>query len=47
VRESERSHLNRLVMDTERWEQTTAFYLDTDEHVSAFVKNFNLGFAIP
>ena len=47
VRESERSHLNWVVMDTDRWEQTTAFYLDGDEHVVAFVKNFNLGFAIP
>jgi len=47
VRESGRSHLNWVVMDTERWEQTTAFYLDTDAHVVAFVKNFNLGFAIP
>jgi type III restriction enzyme len=47
VRESERCHLNWLVMDTERWEQTTAFYLDGDDHVVALVKNFNLGFAIP
>lgn len=47
VRECERSHLNYVVADTERWEQTAAFYLDTDEHVIAFVKNFNLGFAIP
>jgi type III restriction enzyme len=47
VRESERSHLNWVVMDTEKWEQTAAFYLDSDEHVVGFVKNFNLGFAIP
>ncbi|MGH7266952.1 MAG: hypothetical protein ACREMB_19190 [Candidatus Rokuibacteriota bacterium] len=47
VRESGRSHLNWVVMDTERWEQTAAFYLDSDDHVVAFVKNFNLGFAIP
>ncbi|MBI3028452.1 MAG: DEAD/DEAH box helicase family protein [Candidatus Rokubacteria bacterium] len=47
VRESQRSHLNYVVMDTERWEQSAAFYLDTDPHVVAFVKNFNLGFAIP
>jgi type III restriction enzyme len=47
VRESERSHLSGVVMDTERWEQTAAFYLDSDEHVIAFVKNFNLGFAVP
>jgi type III restriction enzyme len=47
VRECERSHLNYVVADTEKWEQSAAFYLDTDEHVVAFVKNFNLGFAIP
>ncbi|MBI4610054.1 MAG: DEAD/DEAH box helicase family protein [Candidatus Rokubacteria bacterium] len=47
VRETQRSHLNYVVMDTDRWEQSAAFYLDTDPHVVAFVKNFNLGFAIP
>jgi type III restriction enzyme len=47
VRECERSHLNYVVADTERWEQSAAFYLDTDPHVLAFVKNFNLGFSIP
>lgn len=47
VKEAERSHLNYVVADTEKWEQSAAFYLDTDEHVVAFVKNFNLGFAIP
>jgi type III restriction enzyme len=47
VRESERSHLSGVVMDTDRWEQTAAFYLDSDQQVIAFVKNFNLGFAIP
>jgi type III restriction enzyme len=47
VRECEHSHLNYVVADTERWEQTAAFYLDSDGHVVAFVKNFNLGFAIP
>lgn len=47
VRECERSHLNYAVADTEKWEQSAAFYLDTDEHVVAFVKNFNLGFALP
>ncbi|MBZ0168323.1 restriction endonuclease [Candidatus Methylomirabilis lanthanidiphila] len=46
-RECERSHLNWVVADTEKWEQTAAFYLDSDKHVVAFVKNFNLGFAIP
>jgi type III restriction enzyme len=47
VKECERSHLNYVAADTEQWEQTAAFYLDSDPHVIAFVKNFNLGFAIP
>jgi predicted nucleotidyltransferase len=47
VRETQKSHLNFVVADTERWEQTAAFYLETDPHVSAYVKNFNLGFAVP
>lgn len=45
--ECERSHLNWVVADTEKWEQAAAFYLDSDGRVVAFVKNFNLGFAIP
>ncbi|MBI4594403.1 MAG: DEAD/DEAH box helicase family protein [Candidatus Rokubacteria bacterium] len=47
VKECSRSHLNYVVVDTAQWEQSAAFYLDTDEHVVSFVKNFNLGFAIP
>ena len=47
VRETQRSHLNFVVADTEKWEQTAAFYLETDPHVIAYVKNVNLGFAIP
>jgi predicted nucleotidyltransferase len=47
VREVERSHLNYVVADTGRWEQSAAFHLDRDEHVAAFAKNAGLGFAIP
>jgi type III restriction enzyme len=47
VREVERSHLNYVVADTDRWEQSAAFHLDRDEHVVAFAKNAGLGFAIP
>lgn len=43
----ERSHLNAVVADTEQWEQSAAFYLDTHPQVRAFVKNDRLGFAIP
>lgn len=47
VREAERCHLSYVVMDTGTWERTTAFYLDADPHVIAFVKNTSLGFSIP
>jgi predicted nucleotidyltransferase len=47
VRKAQRSPLNYLVMDTQQWEQSAAFYLDGDPHVRAFVRNVNLGFAIP
>lgn len=47
VRETECSHLNLVVADTAQWEQSAAFYLEIDPHVIAYVKNFNLGFAIP
>jgi type III restriction enzyme len=42
-----KSHVNAVVPDTKTWEQSAAYYLDTDEHVEAFVKNAGLGFAIP
>ena len=47
VREITRSHLNYIVADTKRWEQSAAYYLDTNEAVRSFVKNAGLGFAIP
>jgi type III restriction enzyme len=47
VREVNRSHLNYVVADTKRWEQSTAYVLDTSKVVDAFVKNAGLGFAIP
>ena len=43
----DRSHLNAVVPDTERWEQSAAFQLDGHERVHSFVKNAGLGFAIP
>src|SRR5438552_11863178 len=30
-----------------RWEQTAAYFLDTNKAVKSFVKNSGLGFAIP
>ena len=47
VRETLRSHVSHVVADTEKWEQSAAFYLETDPDVIAYVKNANLGFAIP
>jgi len=42
-----KSHVNAVVPDTRRWEQSAAYYLDTNDNVEAFVKNAGLGFAIP
>jgi type III restriction enzyme len=47
VREVNRCHLNYVVADTKKWEQSAAYYLDTNPQVEAFVKNAGLGFAIP
>jgi type III restriction enzyme len=47
VREVEKSHLNYIVADTTRWEQSAAYAIDHHPEVSAFAKNAGLGFAIP
>lgn len=47
VREVFHSHLNYVVADTSKWEQSAAYILDTHKQVDAFVKNAGLGFAIP
>src|SRR5207253_2149753 len=47
VREVTHCHLNYMVADTQRWEQSAAYYLDKHPAVDAFVKNSNLGFGIP
>jgi len=47
VREVVKSHLNYVVADTRKWEQSAAYFIDTHELVDAFVKNQGLGFAIP
>jgi len=43
----ENSHVNFVVADTLRWEQTAAYTLDHHAGVAAFVKNAGLGLAIP
>ena len=47
VREVVRSHVNSVVADTKRWEQSAAYFLDKHKAVEAFVKNAGLGFGIP
>ena len=42
-----KSHINAVVPDTAKWEQTAAYWLDTNDFVHSFVKNAGLGFAIP
>jgi len=46
VRECIHSHLNYVVADTKRWEQSAAYYIDKHPTTAAFVKNEALGFAI-
>ena len=40
-------HLNAMVADTQKWEQSAAFLLDTHPGVKRWVKNDRLGFLIP
>lgn len=47
VREVVKSHVNLVVADTAKWEQSAAFLIDSHKAAAAFVKNAGLGFAIP
>ena len=47
VRETAHSHVNYVVADTKKWEQSAAYYIDTHRAVAAFVKNAGLGLGIP
>jgi type III restriction enzyme len=47
VREVIKSHVNYVVADTEKWEQSAAYYIDSHPATDAFVKNAGLGFYIP
>ena len=46
-REILHSHLNYLVPDTQKWEQSAGYYIDKHASTDAFIKNAGLGFAIP
>ncbi len=47
VQETIKSHVNYVVADTKEWEQGVAKKLEQMEEVISYVKNQNLGFAIP
>ena len=42
-----KSHVNAVMRDTAKWEQSAAHQIDRNKHVKSFVKNAGLGFAIP
>ena len=42
-----RCHLNAMVADTQKWEQSATFLLDSHAGVRSWVKNDRLGFFIP
>jgi type III restriction enzyme len=42
-----RCHLNAMVADTRKWEQSAAFQLDAHPGVNKWVKNDRLGFFVP
>ena len=47
VREAVRTHVNYVVADTKRWEQSATYYIDKHSATGAFVKNEGLQFVIP
>ena len=47
IRPAAHCHLNAMVADTQKWEQTAALLLDTHPGVTKWVKNERLGFFIP
>lgn len=47
VREVLHSHLNYVVADTAKWEQTAAYFIDRHPSVHSFAKTDGLGFAVP
>ncbi len=42
-----KSHLNAVVADALRWEQSAAYYLEQDPRVYTYARNQHLGFVIP
>ena len=44
---AQRSHVNRVVLDTQTWEGSACFYLEQSGAVDYYVRNDHLGFVIP
>ncbi|MGD9692810.1 MAG: BPTD_3080 family restriction endonuclease [Phycisphaerales bacterium] len=46
-RDTVKSHVNQVVLDTETWEASVAFYLEASKVVERYVRNDHLGLHIP
>ena len=44
---TERSQVNLVVLDTQRWERSACFYLESSDAVKYYVRNDHLGLSIP
>ena len=44
---TQRSQVNQVVLDTEKWERSTCFWLEQSEAVKCYVRNDHLGLSIP
>ena len=44
---TQRSQVNLVVLDTQRWERSTCFYLELSDVVKCYVRNDHLGLSIP
>ena len=44
---TQRSHINQVVLDTQRWERSACFWLEASEAVAYYVRNDHMGFGIP
>ena len=44
---TQRSQVNQVVLDTEAWERSACFWLESSESVKCYVRNDHLGLSIP
>ncbi len=44
---TQRSQINQVVLDTQRWERSACFWLESSNAVEYYVRNDHLGFGIP